>query len=79
MAEARSEGFGSTQPLMRCLPAADDLTRIDAENLARRADASERRGISAGHPDLRAKFEELVEQRQAPIGIEMGHHLIQQQ
>ena len=43
-------------PRQSGLAARDDLAGIDAENLARRADADERRRIGAGHPDLRAKF-----------------------
>jgi hypothetical protein len=59
--------------------AAGDLAGIDVENLARRADVGEGLGVGAGHPDLRAELRQLGEQRRAPIGIEMRHHLVEQQ
>ena len=58
---------------------AGDPAGIDVEDLAGRADVGECRGIGAGHPDLRAELCQLIEQRLAPGGIEMRHHLVEQQ
>ena len=36
-------------------------------------------GVGAGQPDLRAEFRQFFEQRRAPGGIQMRHHLVEQQ
>src|SRR5689334_17323257 len=53
-----------------------DLSGFDIEDFAGCADLGKRSGIRAGHPDLRAELCQLVEQRRAPVRIEMRHHLI---
>jgi hypothetical protein len=59
--------------------AAGDLAGIDVEDLACCADVGEGQGIGAGHPHLRAELCQFIEQCRAPGGIEMGHHLVEQQ
>ena len=70
--------FGSTNHAPPSGPARDPAG-IDVENLARRADFGEGRGVGAGHPDLRPEFCQFTEQGRAPAGIEMRHHLVEQQ
>ncbi len=52
---------------------------LDIENIRARANIGERHRIRAGHPDLCAERRQLVEQRGAAAGIEMGDDFIQQQ
>ena len=59
--------------------AARDPPGIDVENLAGCADLGECGRIGAGHPDLRAERRQFIEQRLAPVGIEMRDHLVEQQ
>ena len=42
-------------------------------------DLDKQRRIGAGHPDLRAELVKFGVQCRAPVGIEMRHHLVEQQ
>jgi hypothetical protein len=56
-----------------------DLAGIDVENLTGTVDVGECGGIGTGHPDLRPECCQFVEQRLAPCGVKMRHHLVEQQ
>src|SRR6266705_6784998 len=74
-----ASGNGGVQQTCQKSAPAGDATVLDVKNVARCADLSERRGVRAGQPDLRAERCELAEQRGAPGGIEMGDDLVEQQ
>jgi hypothetical protein len=71
------------QPDIAAHPVPSGLPRdpagIDVENFACCVDVGEGQGVGAGHPDLRAELCQFIEQRRAPGGIEMRHHLVEQQ
>ena len=68
------------QGALRALTAAAAyLAGFHVENLAAGADIDERGRIGAGHPDLRAELCKFIEQRLAPVGIEMRDDFVEQQ
>src|SRR4029078_4565399 len=75
-------GLGSSRPLPPRSAGSGTpayLARFHVENLAGRADVDEGSRLRPGHPELRAELGEFIEQRLAPVGIEMRDHFVEQQ
>ena len=56
-----------------------DTAAVHDQNVRPPGDVAESRRIGAGHPDLGAERCERIIERGAPSGIEMRHHLIEQE
>ena len=60
-------------------PHTTDLQVIYApENIRAKIDVGECRRVRAGHPDLRPKLQQFIEQRAAAVGIKMGDDFVEQ-